>query len=167
MLKAFAAWLAKTHASAVIQDVSWIVPTVQTVHILAIAMIMSSVAMIDLRIFGMAGARTTILDTARRYVPWVWGSLAVLTATGTILVIGEPDRSITNAVFQLKMLMLIAAVLVTAIFQVTVRRNARFWDLEPAHGRVAKVFALATFALWLAIAVAGRWIAYAADAANG
>ena len=167
MLKAFAAMLAKTQASLLIQDVAWIVPTVQTVHILAVAMIMSSVAMIDLRIFGMAGGRTTISDTARRYVPWVWGALAVLTITGAILVVGEPDRSITNAVFQLKMLMLIVAVGVTAVFQITVRRNARFWDLEPAHGRYAKVFALATFALWLAIAVAGRWIAYAADAANG
>ena len=160
MLMHFARWLAATPASNEIQNVLWIIPLVQTIHILAIAMVLSSVGLIDLRLLGWAGVRTTVTDTTRRYVPWIWASLVVLLCTGAILITGEPVRSLTNPTFQLKMLMLLAAVAVTAAFQIAVSRNAPFWDHVPDHGRPVKIFAIATLGLWLAIAVAGRWIAY-------
>jgi hypothetical protein len=160
MLQHFAVWLASTPVSVFIQNVLWIIPAVQTVHILAIAVVMSSVAMIDLRIFGLAGRGDTMGQTADRYVPWIWTALAVLAVTGVTLITGEPVRSLVNPAFQLKMALMLAAIIVTTVFQVTVRRNARFWDLSPASAPAARVMALATLFLWFAIAIAGRWIAY-------
>jgi Family of unknown function (DUF6644) len=48
MLQNFAQWLSDTAPSRFIQDILWIIPAVQTVHILAIAVVLSSVAMIEL-----------------------------------------------------------------------------------------------------------------------
>ena len=93
-------------------------------------------------------------------MPWIWGALAVLAVTGVTLVTGEPVRSLTNPAFQLKMLMLLAAVIVTVAFQMTVRRNAGLWDQSPQAAPAIKIVALMTLLLWFAIAVAGRWIAY-------
>lgn len=160
MLQHFAVWLATTSVSMFIQNVLWIIPAVQTVHILAIAAVMSSVAMINLRIFGLAGRGSTVAETANRYVPWIWAALVVLAVTGIVLITGEPVRSLTNPAFQLKMAMLVVAIIVTALFQGTVRRNAAFWDLAPRSAPTARAMALATMVLWCAIAVAGRWIAY-------
>jgi len=143
-----------------IQNVLWIIPTVQTVHILAIAVVMSSVAMINLRIFGMAGRSASMVQTTDRYVPWIWIALIVLAVTGATLITGEPVRSLVNPAFQLKMAMLVVAIAVTALFQVTVKRHAPFWDLTPRSVGAARAMALMTFVLWCAIAVAGRWIAY-------
>jgi len=70
MLQTFASWLLQTPASQIIQNVFWIIPLVHTLHILAIAVILSSVAMIDLRIFGLAGRCATMMQTADRYLPW-------------------------------------------------------------------------------------------------
>jgi hypothetical protein len=70
MLQTFASWLSQTPASQIIQNVLWIIPLVQTLHILAIAVVLSSVAVIDLRIFGLAGRRATMTQTADRYLPW-------------------------------------------------------------------------------------------------
>ena len=160
MLQHFARWLADTPPSQFIQNVLWVIPAVQTVHILAIAVVMSSVAMVDLRIFRLAGCEASMQETADRYLPWIWGALCVLAATGLVLITGEPIRSLTNPAFQLKMAMLALAVTITVAFQLTVRRHVGFWDLAPRSAPAARVMALLTLLLWFAIAVAGRWIAY-------
>ncbi len=158
----FADWLAGTKASLLIQDVLWIVPTIQTVHILAIAMVMSSVGLITLRILGLAGLRSTLAETVDRYVPWIWGSLGVLAVTGAAMVTGEPRRALLNSTFQIKMLLVVCAILVTVAFQLTVRRTPR-WAEAPGGALQVKAVAVGAFLLWCAIAVAGRWIGYSAD----
>jgi len=160
MLQSFASWLSQTPASQIIQNVLWIIPLVQTLHILAIAVVLSSVAMIDLRIFGLAGRRATMMQTADRYVPWLWWGLLVLALTGVTLITGEPVRSLTNPAFQIKMLLLLGAVAVTISFQRSVRKNAVVWDTRVRSSSSIRVAAVGTLLLWFAIAVAGRWIAY-------
>jgi uncharacterized membrane protein SirB2 len=160
MLQIFSKWLGATAASSFIQNVTWIIPIVQTIHILAIAIVLSSVGMLDLRLLGLAGKRVTISGMAERFLPWIWGALVVLASTGAILITGEPDRSLLNPAFQIKMALVVAAIVVTLIFQHTVRRNAAFWDLSPARRRSARLTALISLAIWLAIAICGRLIAY-------
>jgi hypothetical protein len=48
-LNAICVWIDQTAFSQAIQTTSWIVPTVQTIHILAIADVASSALMFDLR----------------------------------------------------------------------------------------------------------------------
>jgi len=160
MLQQFAGWLSHTPVSQFIQNVLWIIPAVQTVHILAIASVLSSVAMIDLRIFGFAGRGMTMADTAGRYAPWIWWSLLVLALTGVTLITGEPVRSLTNPAFQIKMALLATAMVVTLVFQRAIRRKAGAWDAAPRLPAAVRIAALATLVLWFAIAVFGRWIAY-------
>ena len=162
-LDAFSKWLAATPGSQFIQVQSWIIPAVQTAHILAIAVVLSSVGMVNLRVLGFAGGRTTIVDTARRYVPWVWGALGVLLLTGAILVWGEPERDLLNPAFQTKMLLVIALAAVALAFQAAVRLRAPAWDAAGAAPAPTKLAAAATMALCLTIAVLGRWIAYAVN----
>jgi hypothetical protein len=160
-MQALAQWLASTPASAGIQRALWLIPLLQSVHILAIAMVLSSVAMIDLRILGV-GRSQTMAQTARRFVPWLWTGLVVLAATGLALIVGEPKRSLPNSAFQLKMILLALAIALTLVFQLSLRRTTTFWEEKRPGRTVTVVLAIATFVLWCAIAVAGRWIAYMA-----
>jgi hypothetical protein len=160
LLAELSRWLAGTAASETIQNVAWIIPLVQTIHILALAIVLSSIGMLDLRLMGLAGLRVSISGMAARFLPWIWGALIVLAATGAILITGEPARSLLNPAFQAKMALLGAAILVTLAFQHTVRRNAGFWDLSPARRGLARLTALISLSLWLSIAVCGRLIAY-------
>jgi hypothetical protein len=161
-MQALAQWLAGTPASQGIQREEWLIPLLQSVHIVAIAMVLSSVVMVDLRILGV-GRSQTMVQTARRFVPWLWTGLVILAATGAALIIGEPKRSLPNAAFQLKMVLLALAIAVTVAFQLSLRRNIRFWEEKRAGRTFTAILAVATFVLWCAIAIAGRWIAYVAD----
>ncbi len=163
MIRHFIHWLGSTAASQFIQKIFWIIPTVQIVHILAISVVVASMAMFDLRLLGIAGTRNSIAALARRFLPWLWGALVVLLLSGSILIVGEPQRSLDNAVFQLKMAMVAAAIIVTLSFQVLLKKDLASGasDLKPGHFLAAKLTGGFSLLLWLCIIAAGRLIAYA------
>jgi hypothetical protein len=162
MLLDFIDWLGATAASHVIQKEFWIIPTVQTVHILAISVVLASMAMFDLRLLGLAGTRNSIESFSRRFMPWLWGALIVLAVSGSVLIVGEPKRALGNPSFLLKMCMLATAIGVTLGFQVLLKRDLKrgAGDLAPTHFTAAKIVGLVSLVLWAGIAVAGRLIAY-------
>jgi hypothetical protein len=156
----FCAWIEQTHVSHIIQTTPWIVPTVQTIHILAIAAVWSSAFMIDLRLLGIAARDQSLARVSARFRPVIWWSLPILLITGTVMITGEPARSLANWVFQLKMLLLIGAIAVTLIFQAPLGRDGAFWDASGMRRATAKAIAVVSLLLWIGIVFAGRWIAY-------
>jgi len=156
----FCSWLEETPVSLTIQTTSWIVPAVQTVHILAIAAVMSSVLMIDLRLLGILGRDQPLARVSERFLPVIWWTLPILLATGILMIIGEPVRSLESPVFQLKMALLAAAMVVTLSYQVPLGRDPSFWDLSIGWRGGARIIAVLSLLLWAGIVFAGRWIAY-------
>ena len=156
----FCDWLSVTPVSMLLQTVEWIITAVQTVHILSIAIVMSSVIMVDLRLMGLMGLSQSISGMTRRFIPWVWWALVALLLSGAVLITAEPRRDLLNPVFQAKMALLVVAIIVTVVFQATVRRNMEFWDLSPGKRTGAWVTAVVSLLVWTAIVGCGRWIAY-------
>jgi putative copper export protein len=114
----FAQWLAQTQVSIAIQSHLWIIPAVQSVHIVAIGIVMGSVFMIDLRIWGFTGRDRTLQQTVRRFTPWLWGALIVLLATGVVMITGEPVRELMSFSFWLKMFQLAVGITLAVAFRV-------------------------------------------------
>lgn len=154
-IPAFCDWLSNTSLSQAIQNHNWVIPSVQSVHILAIATVMASVVMLDFRLLGLNGRAQTIPQVAHRFLPWVWCAVCVLAASGTILIIGEPGRELESQVFWVKMSLLACVLLLTAAFQIGAFRG--FWEKRRV---LACVTAIVSLGLWVTILAAGRWIAY-------
>lgn len=157
MISQFCAWLSATSLSQHIQDAFWVIPTVQVVHIVSIAIVMTSMAMLDLRLVGIAGRRQSLPDMAARFLPWVWIALVVLLCSGSILIIGEPGRDLLNVVFWVKMSLLATAIVLTWTFQRMLRRSKTFWD---RNRTAAILLGSVSLVVWVGIVGAGRWIAY-------
>jgi|WetSurMetagenome_2_1015567.scaffolds.fasta_scaffold44960_2 hypothetical protein len=154
-------WIQKQPLSMLIDQNFWVIPIIQTIHILAIATTFGSVVMINLRIFQMAGRSRTMAQTTHRFLPWIWWGLLVLLITGIGMTVGEPVRELTNPCFWMKMVLIIVAASVSLWFQGSVRRNAPVWQLT-SDGRLAmRTGAAGVILLWCVIMVLGRWIAYA------
>lgn len=159
-IQTFSAWLENTPLSLTIQTVNWIIPSVQTAHILAISMAMAAATLVDLRLLGVAMREQAAADVAQRFFPWIWRALIVLLFTGAILVIGEPGRSLQNPAFVLKMILLVIAMLLTAGLQRSLKTRPRFWELATGGRAAPGAAAVLSLALWISIIFAGRWIAY-------
>jgi hypothetical protein len=159
-LNLFSKWLEQTPLSQAIQVTNWVVPTVQTIHILAIAVVASSALMIDLRLIGVFAADRPLKDVSARFLPFVWWPLLILLATGAIMVISEPPRSLKNPAFQLKMALLVAALVVTGLLQLLLRRRPAFCEPGSGQRATAVMIAVCSMLLWSFVIFAGRWIAY-------
>jgi hypothetical protein len=159
-LDAFCAQLSETALSQAIQTREWVIPAVQTVHIIAVATVITSILMVDLRLMGFAARNQPIATVANRYLPPVWYALPILLATGATLIIAEPARSLQNWVFFLKMCLLLLAAGVTLVCQLPLRKDAGYWDESESRRRKGKLIGYLSLPLWIAILFAGRWIAY-------
>src|SRR5215470_11778612 len=119
----FTDWLSRTSVSIAIQAHEWVIPTVQSIHIVAIGIVLASVFMIDLRVLGLAGRDQSLRETTGRFGPWLTGALCVLLATGVLMVIGEPARELLAFSFWLKMFLVALGSVIAAVFQWTLKRN--------------------------------------------
>jgi hypothetical protein len=143
-VKAFAEWLSQTAVSLAIQNHEWVIPTIQSVHIVAICAVVGSALMIDLRILGLAWRDETPATTDARFGPWLAGALVVLALTGALMIFGEPPRQLLAISFWMKMALVGFGVLAHA----ALRRHP------------GKVLAVGSLAVWVCVIVLGRLIAY-------
>jgi magnesium-transporting ATPase (P-type) len=152
--------IAASSISLTIQTKTWVIPTVQSIHILCIAIVMSSVAMMNLRLAGFIGREQPVQQMAKRFMPWVWWTLPVMLLTGLIMITGEPERELLNRFFWYKMISLAVVVLLT-IPLTRLLEDQPFRQLPYSKRQTARALALLSLFLWLGIIFCGRWIAYA------
>ncbi len=148
-------WIYGTPLSAAIRDNTWAVPLVQSIHICAIAVVVGSALITELRIAGVVAADESLSVVAQRYLPWMWRALVVLLLTGVLLVVGEPDRELHNVPFWIKM----ALVLMGVVASLGLRRPL-LRPLTQSSRAPAKALAWIMLALWGLVIFCGRWIAY-------
>jgi hypothetical protein len=151
-------WIASLPLSQLIRKISWVIPLLQTIHILATGMILSSVIMIDLRIWGFSRSESAS-ERSHRFLPWLWSGLLLLTVTGIALVLGNP-RSLADPAFQAKMLVMGLAIVATIVVAVVLRTGDRAIGGQAAARRTANVMATVALVLWVGVTFAGRgrWI---------
>jgi small-conductance mechanosensitive channel len=159
-VKAFAEWLAGTSPSVAIQVHEWVIPTLQSVHIVAIGVVLSSVLMIDLRLFGWAGRDQTLSQTVARFGPWLSWALGLLLVTGAGMIVGEPVRELLALSFWLKMALVLVGTAVAVVFRRSVKWQALRWEISLADRGGIRVLAVVTLLIWLCVVVMGRLIAY-------
>jgi hypothetical protein len=153
-LIAFSRWLEATPLSQVIQTTSWAIPGIQVVHILCLATLFALALSLSLRVAGRGLVMEPARSLAGRFVPVMWICLALLLVSGSLLIIAEPSRTITNRVFYIKMSLLVIAIALTLWLQAVARREPE----RPTRLHVA--VAALSMLIWTGIIVAGRYIAY-------
>lgn len=162
-IKDFSAWLYRTPVSQFMHEQSWVVPTVQCVHIISIAVLIGAAIVLDLRLAGVVAKEESPAAIYRRYMPSLWCALATLFVSGLVLTIAEPDRELLNWVFWTKMALVAAAFAGTFLIRKIMLRDrmghdeARLWSTPIGH----KALGLMSLAIWGAVIFCGRWIAYA------
>jgi hypothetical protein len=154
----FAEWLGSTPLSVAIQSRLWLTPLLQTIHITMIGIVFVSMLTVALRVLGQIRTDEPLAEIWHRFAPWFWTALGVLAGTGLVLTIGEPVREVSALSFWLKMALIVIGVGSALYFGRTVVAAAA--SANTVYSGRARVVAVATILLWVAIMFLGRWIAY-------
>jgi len=160
VIEQFCDWLSRTDVSVAFQSANWFVPLVQTVHIIAIAILLTTVYVMSFRLIGLARGAQSLATLTARSTPWIWTALAVLLVSGILLTITEPARELLNWAFRVKMLMVLALAAILWTVQSRTRRNPQYWTESPLRRRAARAIGIVCIIVGAGIVTAGRWIAY-------
>lgn len=151
----FFLWVDSTWLHNYIQGTTWVFPLVETIHILALVVLLGSIFLIDVRLLGI-GIRTwppsQLSEGLRSYIKW---GLIVILITGALLFIAEPKKLYDNIGFGPKMVLLALAI----IYQYTLFPKASSID-KLSTPVWAKAAALLSLALWFGVGAAGRAIGF-------
>lgn len=137
---------------------TWAIPAIQTVHLLALAVLFGSAVMLDMKLAGVVARGDTATVLVRRYLPPLWVALAVLLVSGASLIWAEPERVLPKQVFWIKMALVLAAVGLTFLLRKRLLQRA---EAGAVGGPVDAAFGWIVLIIWVAALVCGRWIAYA------
>lgn len=156
ILAGFADWLGRTSLTSAVAGQFWIVPVVQIVHILAVAAVLVSVLIINLRVLGVLDTGQPLAVTLDRYLRPTGIGVLILAGSGFLLIAGEPTRAIFRTVFWVKMAFILAAFALTRSHRLALAPAGGPTGVTPLRKGIAVVALL----LWVSVIVAGRWIAY-------
>jgi hypothetical protein len=156
----FCQWLEARGWAMGLHQSLWMFPTIETLHLFGIILLVGSTSVLDLRLLGLIMKTESVSRTAERLLPWAWVGLAVQVTTGFVLFASEATRCWQNSAFRIKMVMLALAGLNALIFHVTVYRRVGSWDEAAVTPVGAKLAGGLSILLWFGIVAAGRWIAF-------
>jgi hypothetical protein len=163
MIIEFLTWLEQTQLAQFIRESEWAFPTVETLHVLALTTVFGTIAIIDLRLCGVASTNRRFTEMANELLPWTWGAFALAVVFGSLLFTSHALIYFNNTAFRLKFLFMLFAGVNMAVFEFYTRRTVESWDLGtriPAAARLAGVLSLA---FWIASVYLGRQTGWTMD----
>jgi hypothetical protein len=156
----FFRWVGDTQGSIALHESIWVYPIVESVHVLTLCVFLGLTVMVDLRLLGAIMPATPVSQLLRRLMPLMLAGFGVMAGTGALLFYADPVRTYLNIFFRLKLVFLLAAGLNAWMFHVMASCTMRQWDHDPRPPSRARLAGSLSLALWAAIVVCGRMIAY-------
>jgi hypothetical protein len=152
-------WLEHQPFAVSIAESTWLFPIAETIHVLALTVVVGSVAMMDLRLLGVGNKDRPASEVIAGSLPWAWSAFAVAFVAGSMMFSSKATSYYENLPFRIKFLCLALAAINMLVFHFLTARDMSAWDRgrPPLGARLAATFSLT---LWVIIVATGRWIGF-------
>lgn len=160
MIEAFCQWLYDTPIAAAVRASELLFPWFESVHVLAITLVLGTIAVVDLRLVGLASRNRPVTKLIREVLPVTWVAFAVAAITGGTLFASNAVEYSQNFPFRMKMLLMALAGINMLVFHFITYRSVAGWDETPRTPLAARFAGGFSIAMWLAIVTFGRWIGF-------
>ena len=142
-----------------IRESDWMFPTIETLHVFALVLVVGTIMTVDLRLLGIANKDRPFSEVASEMLPWTWVAFAVAALAGLLMFSSKALTYYGNIPFRLKMVCLLLAGINMVVFHWLGTRHLEAWD-RGRPPRAAKLAGGASLLLWTTIVAAGRWIGF-------
>ena len=143
-----------------IAETTWMFPTIETLHVIALVTVIGTIALVDLRLIGVGGQALRVSQLAKDTLPWTWGAFAMAALTGGLLFVSKASSYVANPYFLWKMSVMALAGLNMMYFHLTTWRAVDHWELDPSFPPAAKVAGWLSLIFWIAVVFFGRAIGF-------
>jgi uncharacterized membrane protein len=150
-------WLQTTPIAMTVAENDILFPWIESVHVLAIVLVVGTISIVDLRLLGVASLDISAHRLMRDVIPYTWGAFAIAAITGSLMFSSDATHYAHNRLFQAKLVMLVLAGLNMAIFHFFGVRDIERWEAPGATPPIAaKAAASISLLVWITVVSLGR-----------
>jgi hypothetical protein len=131
----------------------WAFPLTECFHITAFALSIGTIALVDLRLLGLAMRHQTPGQLLKDTSVWTLAGFIIVIFSGLLIFSSDPIHYLYNGAFRYKM----TALTLGIVYNYTIHRKTALSDPSPAAD---KVVAIVSILLWISIVFSGLWIAF-------
>ena len=143
-----------------IRESLYLFPVIESLHVIGLTMVFGTVAILDLRLLGLASIHRPFTKVASDVLRLTWPAFALTVLTGLLMFITNASGYFNNLQFRWKMALLALGGINMLIFELTTGRIVHRWDDDaspPLAGRFAGVLSLL---FWIGVIFFGRWVGF-------
>jgi len=156
-----------TRLAASIRESLYLFPFLESLHVVGLTMVFGTIAVLDLRMLGIASIRRPVSRIALDVEQWAWIAFALTAVTGLLMFTTNAGVYYHNTFFRLKMAMLVLAGVNVLVFELTARRSLAQWNTDAKAPFAGRAAATVSLLLWIAIIFMGRWIGFTTTRVTG
>jgi hypothetical protein len=161
MFKHLLQGLEATPWGTAVRENTWLFPTIESVHVLALVLVVGSIMVVDLRLLNVASRQRSMKELIDEVLPWTWAAFAVALITGSLLFSSSAMRYVGIWQFDAKMCMLVLAAINMGILHLGALRSVHLWDRAPSQPPLAARLAGGlSLTIWVVVVALGRWIGF-------
>ena len=143
-----------------IAESTWMFPTLETLHVIALVTVLGTIFVMDLRMLGWTSNRFAVTKLAKDTLPWTWGAFVFAAITGLLLFASKASSYVANPYFLWKMSMMALAGLNMMYFHFITWRTVAHWDRDASMPTAVKVAAGLSIVFWILVVFFGRAIGF-------
>jgi hypothetical protein len=140
-------------------------PLIESVHVLAICLMVGSIMAVDLRLLGIASMKRPVSAVTRGIVPLTWSAFVVAVASGFLMFMANATKYLGNGYFVAKLCLIAVAGLNMLVFHFVSAHDQLRWGNQTRLPLSAWLAGGISMLLWIAVVACGRWIGFTMKAA--
>lgn len=138
----------------------WAFPVLETFHVMALAVVYGSIAMVDLRMLGLTSRSVRMSKLASETLPWTWTAFILSVITGSLMFISKADTYWNSFEVRGKFLCMALAGINMAVYQLGMHKRVNEWDTSLPPPAAVRLAGALSITLWTGVVFFGRWIGF-------
>ncbi len=153
-------WLEGLPLSAFVRESPWAFPTAESCHVLALSLVIGTIAVVDLRLLGVASTNRPVTELCREVLPLTWSAFVLAAIAGALMFVSNAAAYWANSAFRIKFALLALAGINMLAFQFITWRGVARWDRDASTPAAAKFAGIISLCCWVGVVFFGRWIGF-------
>jgi hypothetical protein len=156
----FLSWLQATPLAVVVRENGYVFPWVECAHVVALSFVVGSIAIVDLRLLGVASLNRPVTALMKQVLPMTWTAFGFALLTGGTLFTSGAVAYWDDAPFRMKFVAMALAGANMLVFHFVTARNIGEWSASARTPWGAKVAGALSMLIWVCVVAFGRWIGF-------
>jgi hypothetical protein len=153
-------WLETSALGTTVSQSTWLFPAIETVHVIALALVVGSIAVLDLRLLDRTWRVRAVTELTLDVLPWTWTSFAVAATSGFLMFASAATKYAADTPFRIKMILLLLAGANMLAFHRFTYRGVAAWDVNAPTPPAAKLAGGLSLLFWIGVVTCGRWVGF-------